>query len=395
MKSKNHILLIQSEIAKKNVLSETISVKLKDGLIDLKLITLLLPSVFLRDLMSNCTNCDLIIIPDIEKKILEKFKNLVIAGNVSCTSEDLGTLYSLLYEMFMLDAGTFFIEEEEKKNLKRDQEKNVNVFITENNCVCKYCCKSFERKDQCDEHVKAVHLKIKKKKKQNVNCLYCSICGKLFHTEVALKKHEESHQRKVFPCPTCNTIYNSHKNLIRHIKQKNHEFPDSNVYPEYENIVHNVNETTECDICHRMVGRLEYHKQKHHSEESRKFTCDLCEYETNRKDTLEKHQYLKHKITKRSFKCIDKTFEGKQIHWTCNNCNKTFESELDIENHLLLKNCEELKCKICEKEFTLSYNLKQHIKDKHSNPTKFNCEKCGKSFSYKRSLTKHMKKCLE
>ena len=92
---------------------------------------------------------------------------------------------------------------------------------------------------------------------------------------------------------------------MRHIKQKNHVYPKKNDYPSHQKIVKEGH--TECDICHRMVCNIEHHKRKHHSEESRKFQCEKCDYTTDRSDYLRKHELRMHKTAKRDFEAIDKT----------------------------------------------------------------------------------------
>ena len=136
----------------------------------------------------------------------------------------------------------------------------------------------------------------------------------------------------------------------------------------------------------------------HHSEESIIFICSKCDFSTDRKDTLVKHQMLKHKIVDRVFAILDETLDSNNPSLKCFDCKKTFKSMIEIENHMLLKSCEDEEeniCKTCGKRFTLRYNLLQHIRDVHENPQKFKCSLCEKTYSHKSSLTKHSKKCTK
>ena len=255
--------------------------------------------------------------------------------------------------------------------------------------TCKFCLKYFPRLDKLNAHVLSKHTK--KSAKETLKCLFC---GKQFTTKASLKSHELSHQdESTYICPleTCRKSYSTYYNLMKHLKQKDHIYPGRDIYPQHLKIVKEGNQ--ECDICHRLVCNLEHHKQKHHSLESRKFNCEKCDYTTDRSDLLRKHELRKHNIAKRDLQAIDKTFENQEVEWGCFDCEKSFDSIVDIEDHILLPNCEDFICHKCNKKFKEKWNLKQHIKHVHENPQKFVCKKCNKSYSYKYSLTKHLKKC--
>ena len=76
-------------------------------------------------------------------------------------------------------------------------------------------------------------------------------------------------------------------------------------------------------------------------------------------------------------------------------CDKTFYSVEDSEDHMVLKECKELKCNQCDKVFRQKQNLIAHINTVHNteNLQYSICEFCNKMFKYKRSLTKHLRKC--
>ena len=97
---------------------------------------------------------------------------------------------------------------------------------------------------------------------------------------------------------------------MKHCKAKKHDHPDEGVYPEFEMITKGACKL--CNICNRWVKRLAYHKRTHHSEQSRTFVCDICEFETDRKDSLATHQYLRHKMTNRKFSKLYETFDNEQ-----------------------------------------------------------------------------------
>ena len=256
--------------------------------------------------------------------------------------------------------------------------------------TCKFCLKRFSRTDHCTNHIKLVHTKEKK-----LETLNCNICDKTFYSEENLRRHILSHSEKeVFSCPKCSKKYQSYSALISHIKAKGHTYPGEQEYPEYKDMkAVGYSRSEKCEICHRMVGRLEHHMKEHHSEQSRTFSCSICEFMTDRKDSLTKHERLKHKLVNRAFKNLDKTLDINNPSWTCFDCKKTLTSMKAIEDHMMLKYCQENSCKTCGKSFTLRYNLLQHVRDVHENPQTFECNHCSKSYAHKSSLTKHLKKC--
>ena len=77
---------------------------------------------------------------------------------------------------------------------------------------------------------------------------------------------------------------------------------------------------------------------------------------------------------KKEFKAIE-TFMKDNSNWTCSKCNQTFTSVDDVEDHVI--HCKEIKCKLCDKNFTLESNLKRHLEKQHPNV----CTNCNEGFN--------------
>ena len=79
----------------------------------------------------------------------------------------------------------------------------------------------------------------------------------------------------------------------------------------------------------------------------------------------------------------------------CNQCNKSFARTWDLRIHLKTKhsiNNEDSfeKCKFCDKRFATLKSLRNHIKLVHEKCNKsFLCRKCHKKFNRKSSLKNH------
>ena len=117
------------------------------------------------------------------------------------------------------------------------------------------------------------------------------------------------------------------------------------------------------------------------------FKCPDCEFTTSRKDSLLRHQGLKHGSFRKDFDAIDETLKDSD-NSTCSKCNKTFTNEAEIERHVI--SCKEKKCKFCDKKFTLRSNFKRHIEKQH--PV---CTNCNERFKNAKRLKKHRKNCMK
>ena len=95
-----------------------------------------------------------------------------------------------------------------------------------------------------------------------------------------------------------------------------------------------------------------------------------------------------------------KKLKVNEKEWECQMCEQTFHSEINIENHLIKRNC--LKsgkimkhiCPYCTQPYKEKHNLTKHINNKHNVKENITCSKCGKGFQQKSSLTRHTKNCV-
>ena len=347
----------------------------QNGQIKMNILPFILFGNFWKNILKSIEGVDMnfcIIVPEIDVEDFKKVLNYIVTGKEEFSIEM--SIIELIFPDF------------QKNSAADEPDDAISEFKVDDPYTCKFCLKAFSRISDCKKHMENFHQKYEKVYK-------CKFCEKVFKTFKAKRSHEEMHKenekgKNEFSCPSCDKSYKNVQDLLKHIKAKNHEYPES---LKGKKLVQDG--TIMCNICHRYVKRMDHHLKTHHSENSRNFKCDVCNFETDRKDTLRKHQYLKHKIVTRGFRFIDKTFETDEVDFTCFDCKKKFTTKLGIENHIIQPTCEDIKCKFCGKVFKERKTLLYHIRNIHENPTKHKCEKCHQVFSHKNSLNKHYKNC--
>ena len=77
----------------------------------------------------------------------------------------------------------------------------------------------------------------------------------------------------------------------------------------------------------------------------------------------------------------------------CDTCGKCFTRKGNLTRHIKSVHTKEsqYECEVCEKVFTQRGTLLTHIKIVHDKIRSFVCTQCDKTFTYKSDLTKHMR----
>ena len=113
----------------------------------------------------------------------------------------------------------------------------------------------------------------------------CNICQYSATHKVLLSSHVRTiHlQERNFQCSTCDYKTTDQSHLTRHIEIK-----------------HNPRENFVCADCNKSIkpGSLYGHRKYFHSGEQPKHMCNICTFQTNRKDSLKNHIIVRHKKLK-------------------------------------------------------------------------------------------------
>ncbi|GJQ81020.1 hypothetical protein Trydic_g23448 [Trypoxylus dichotomus] len=133
-----------------------------------------------------------------------------------------------------------------------------------------------------------------------------------------------------------------------------------------------------CDECGKMFKyrhHIELHKATHKTE--RPYKCDICNMSFKLLKVLRRHE---------------KTHAEREAKYVCEICDRAFIDILYLNRHKIIHVSPDSKdfiCKTCGKSFSLKRSLKKHMKN-HSDDKPHVCPQCGQSFRYKWVLKKHV-----
>ncbi|CRK95899.1 CLUMA_CG009345, isoform A [Clunio marinus] len=131
----------------------------------------------------------------------------------------------------------------------------------------------------------------------------------------------------------------------------------------------------QCDICGKLMKTrtgIVDHMNTHKEFRTKDFQCQICGNSYFNKNGLRYHILKNHEKPK---------------HLTCSLCSRTFRTEEGLKNHKSRPH--RLPCEVCGK-MILNNELKRHLKIVHFKIKPYQCDNCGKKFSRKQPLIKHL-----
>ncbi|XP_072317152.1 zinc finger protein 1035 [Eucyclogobius newberryi] len=222
---------------------------------------------------------------------------------------------------------------------------------------------------------KEVNLKLHSETCLSLNeSLVCRYCSRSFVHKVYLNKHYRAHQNKTLTrCPTCNFCYGISK-LSKHQRMcSGKTIPDGGTSQN----------ATQTSV------------QKVPSKETQ-YKCPYCP-KTFRYGSLYRRHFPTHKnVAVHACILCGQNFHNRllcsQHEASCEGLNKCKDLVNKKAENLPQRDTSEFKCKFCDKIFTKSQNLRQHILS-HNEVNPYRCKVCDRCFSRYDHLKVHMGCC--
>ena len=282
---------------------------------------------------------------------------------------------------------------------------------------CKMCPQIFTRKDNLSRHVSLIH-------SNDTTEVACDLCDKLYKTWGDRMRHRSAIHSgsSKFSCGTCGRVFNRKSNLTRHMASGDSQPPVSCTQcdkrfcyeKDLKKHVVSVHNRTECDECGMsfIKENLRMHKFWAHTGKLRDNNKNLCddrtgETEVNKNGDIEEEPKVEKLIDKelgvhncectecgQTFNCQDSLVKHRiskhsladGVIFRCENCGCTFNQLKNLNRHK--QTSMKYYCSQCDHKFCTGKQLKTHQNANHNN---ISCTVCGKHFSLKSSLQKHIR----
>ena len=249
---------------------------------------------------------------------------------------------------------------------------------------CEQCPKAYQARRSLEDQ---------KRTHTNERPFKCQVCEMLFTSSSLLHSHSLSHAQRKFPCGICGKFYKRKEHCKKHM-----ELFHSDTRPF---------KCSQCDKTYKYKASLCLHRRSHTGERE---TCDICQKSFRDPGDLKKHYGIH--TNEKKYQCDDcgmrfrlhsyMVSHVKRIHtdqsmiekkFKCAKCWKCFEFRSQLNFHMQFhSDIYAYKCKHCAKPFKTIMSLKQHTKRMHERDNeRIECQECGKFFTAKEGLRKHMK----
>lgn len=275
---------------------------------------------------------------------------------------------------------------------------------------CDICKKTYPNEWSLRRHMMAIHA--------DNRHVQCDLCGKLYEKR-SLKSHMMTHTgERPYKCEVCGNSFVQRIHLRTHMKihtgEKNYFCETCGKMFALKSTldVHCRTHTGEkpytCPICLKSFASLtslRQHRRTHFPSE--KFACEICDKKYAQKFPL----YLHYKTHSESeLHSLDKELQKKIFHHTrrsrdssgdinkkegikkyeCGYCGKVFSVKANLQRHVLLHTGQKPhKCEVCGRSFRLKYSLQIH-KRTHTGERPYQCNICEKRFVQYTHAKTHM-----
>lgn len=268
------------------------------------------------------------------------------------------------------------------------------------------CKKTFANKRLWDSHEKKHHLG---------QCHICEI--EISDLEMMRLHHRKDHRKSQAKCPgcSCNIFYSEYgkHNCHQHYKSTEDRYKHQvdnrkartklRIYSLKEGEkMENVKAMTfefmgvtdgqvkwYCGHCKQEFStKRDLRKHIKSTHDNQVFKCDICDsFTSGFFDPVVNHKAKRHGVATDSYELFRCSVET---------CDFMCSRQSEMDSHMRNLHAEETKadrtCKVCSKELSCPFALKQHVESVHMRMEKFKCTQCNKGFVAHTTLKTHMKK---
>ncbi|XP_062548635.1 zinc finger protein 37 homolog [Armigeres subalbatus] len=271
--------------------------------------------------------------------------------------------------------------------------------------ICPVCGKPFGSRFLLNRHIPihdSIHDRERAKKvEEESGPVECDVCQKVFKRRCRLYAHKRKvHGPKDQECHLCGFRFRTREQLSRHfqrhsfeneekskpllqneddaeINDKSDEDSMQTASTSLEAKSNTDDSPKQCALCDKVFPN-QYDLWRHHKYTHKKrLACELCNETFFRKDRLQKHMFEEHKFK-----------DGSYLPMECKECDIVFETTLEYRRHKL-KHTSHM-CTICNETFKSAYFLKIHLSTHSEDGKSFECTICHKSFKTFQRKVIHM-----
>jgi len=252
------------------------------------------------------------------------------------------------------------------------------------------------------EHIRVHHTKVK--------TLVCEVCKKFFLKRAQLTKHMKNHGvRQKDTCAECGVEVINIRQHMRCVHERDlpfrcnmgcsTRFSSKYALKKHMESVHE-GMRVECPKCFKMVVSLKKHIKIVH-DKIRDHVCPLCQ------KTFQTRTHLRNHVTKvhlglkdecpicgkhvQDLKNHHNFVHNKVANFPCDQCDRKCITSTALKMHVSSVHLgEKVECPVCGEKICKAY-LNCHIRRQHQAREKFECELCGKPYTCRSYLAKHIK----
>jgi len=244
---------------------------------------------------------------------------------------------------------------------------------------CPLCAQEFGRKDHCRRHILGVHFglsgKQQKALKDNEKSYICEHCDTVWSAQWELNRHVRRVHQKRYVCsipesilalghPVCNQSYNRPTQLIWHIATRHNQLP-KRIIGGMIGLVCGQEMSAEDGSC-EPIG----------SEKA------ICPFDQCSRTFESRNGFMAH------------VKQHLEAPFECPNCQQLVQGRHTCSRRETKIECDSIdlyRCDICGAEAFSRKSLRQHIRAKHIDPTRFKCDHCDYTSPYRTTMKRHIK----